>query len=105
LKQRNTKKSKNMNIKTTIELEDSGQDFLLLNLDEDGVILSTEPFQTSVWKGGAVPMTMVKIGKELPIHKPPHINFGFLKHKVKSITNHEIASVPRNDEPQHNITT
>lgn len=73
---------------TIIELEDNGQDFLEIVTDQDGVIIETRPFQTSVWKGGIIPIEqkhMMKVGKNLPIHHPPNINFGFLKHKIKSV--------------------
>lgn len=70
---------------TIIELEDKGQDFLELITDEYGVIVDAKPFQKDIWVGGIIPETMLAVGKALPIHKPPHINYGFLKHNVKSI--------------------
>jgi hypothetical protein len=72
---------------TIIELEDNGQDFLKLITDQNGVILDAKPFQKEVWAGGVIPLDfgMLVVGEALPIHKPPHINFGFLKHNVKSI--------------------
>lgn len=71
---------------TVIELEDNGQDFLELITDEKGVIVDVKPFQKDVWIGGIIPIeTMLEVGKALPIHKPPHIHYGFLKHNVKSI--------------------
>ncbi len=71
-------------MKHLIELEDNGQDFLLIHV-EDNFIIKTEPFQTDIWEGSYVPIEDVKVGEEMPIHKPPHINFGYLKHKVESI--------------------
>lgn len=68
-----------------IYLEDNGQDFTEIICDDDGVIIETIPFQTEIWKGGAVSTVMIEVGKELPLHHPPHINFGFLKHKVEKI--------------------
>ena len=72
----------------TIELEDNGQDFLEIDIDMNGVITATRPFQSAIWKGGIVPIEapgMLEVGKPFPIHKPPEINYGFLKHKIKSI--------------------
>lgn len=74
-------------MKRVIQLEDNGQDFLQVVTDDRGEIIETRPFQTDIWKGGFIPLEMVVVGKELPIHHPPHINFGFLKHKVESIVN------------------
>lgn len=71
---------------TIIELEDNGQDFLELITDHKGVIIDAKPFQKEIWAGGIIPIEfMLVVGEELPIHKPPHFNYGFLKHKVKSI--------------------
>ena len=71
---------------TIIELEDNGQDFLELITDQKGIIIDAKPFQKEIWAGGIIPIeTMLIVGEELPLHKPPHFNYGFLKHKVKSI--------------------
>jgi len=74
-----------VNAALIIELEDKGQDFLEFQVDKDGIILKAIPYQTEIWKGAYIPLTSVKVGKVLPIHKPPYINFGFLKYKVKSV--------------------
>lgn len=71
-------------MKTKITLEDKGQDFLEV-IVEDNKIIQTLPFQTDIWKGAYVPVEMVIVGKKMPIHKPPHINFGFLNYKVESV--------------------
>lgn len=71
-----------------IYLEDKGQDFLKFTCDEDGIIVKTEPFQNILWDGGVIPVhddEMVKVGELCPIHKPPHINFGFLKYRIIEI--------------------
>lgn len=74
---------------TKIELEDNGQDLLELVTDENGVVIDAGPFQKSVWIGASIPISehqnLLVIGEGLPIHHPPHINYGFLKHKVISI--------------------
>jgi len=73
---------------TIIELEDNGQDFLELVTNHAGIIIDAKPFQKDVWEGGIIPISdleMCVVGEPLPIHKPPHINFGFLKHNIKSI--------------------
>lgn len=75
-------------MKTKITLEDNGQDFLEFICDERGKIIETKPFQGSVWNGGFIPLRqpeMVSVGRECPIHHPPHIEFGFLKHKIEKI--------------------
>ncbi len=74
---------------TVIHLEDNGQDFLEIVCDENGEIVETKPFQTSIWKGGYIPIEspdMLEPGKLCPIHKPPHINYGFLKHRILKVT-------------------
>lgn len=70
----------------TVKLEDNGQDFLEFITDEYGTIIEAKPFQTDIWKGGYICIEMQEIGKECMMHKPPHILFGHLKHKVVSIT-------------------
>ncbi|WP_234111395.1 hypothetical protein [Chryseobacterium sp. R2A-55] len=77
---------------TIIELEDNGQDFLEIVCDENGEIIETKPFQSSIWKGGFIPIKspdMLLPGLPCPIHKPPHINYGFLKHRIKNVTTKE----------------
>lgn len=69
-----------------VELEDNGQDFLHFITDNDGVIQEAHPFQTSVWKGGVIPIEIQEIGMPCMIHHPPNINYGFLKHNVLSIS-------------------
>lgn len=73
---------------TIIHLEDNGQDFLMLVTDSSGVVIKAEPFQTEIWKGSIIPIHapgMVETGKECPIHNPPYINYGYLKHKIEKI--------------------
>lgn len=71
--------------KTIIHLEDNGQDFTRFVCNEAGVILEALPFQSSIWAGGFIPLDMVKAGEPCPMHKPPHINFGWIKHNVEQI--------------------
>lgn len=74
---------------TKITLEDNGQDFLTLFVDnKTGKVLDAKPFQSSIWTGASIPVWVeefVKVGAECPIHNPPHIMFGFLKHKIEKI--------------------
>lgn len=72
---------------TVIKLEDNGQDFLELITDHVGVIIDAKPFQKEIWKGGYIPIKApeCRVGEFLPIHKPPHIEYGFLKHRIESI--------------------
>ncbi|WP_264520363.1 hypothetical protein [Flavobacterium sp. N1994] len=73
---------------TFITLEDNGQDFLTVVTDEHGKIVETRPFQTDIWKGGIVPITSLEMmapGQPMPLHKPPHINYGFLKHRIEKV--------------------
>lgn len=69
-----------------IELEDNGQDFLSFTTDADGTIIKTEPFQGEVWNGGYIPVLSQFQGELCMMHKPPHIDRGFLKHRVTKIT-------------------
>ena len=76
-------------MKTTgylVELEDNGQDFLKFTTDESGTIVKTEPFQGEAWNGGYIPIESQQVGEMCMMHKPPHINYGFLKHRVEKIT-------------------
>lgn len=73
---------------TKITLEDNGQDFLELYVDKAGCVIDIKPFQCSIWAGAYVPVDiedLVKIGDLCPIHNPPHITFGWLKHRVEKI--------------------
>ncbi len=67
-----------------ITLEDKGQDFLWLLIDNYTVV-EAGPFQGNIWKGAFVPVPMVKVGELCPIHHPPHIRVGFLKYRVEKI--------------------
>ena len=73
---------------TKITLEDNGQDFLELYVDDKGKVIDAQPFQGSIWAGAMIPLgigDMVEPGKLLPIHNPPHIEYGFLKHKIEKV--------------------
>ena len=70
--------------KHIIHLEDNGQDFLQLVV-EDGIVTEAKPFQTDIWKGASIPVDFIEVGEPCPIHHPPHINYGYLKHKVEKI--------------------
>ena len=73
-------------MKTRIELEDNGQDFLSFIVDENCVIIETQPFQGKIWNGSYIPIEseMCEVGKPCPIHNNT-IKFGFLKHKIAKI--------------------
>ncbi len=71
-----------------ITLEDNGQDFTKIFCDNKGKVIDVEPFQKEIWIGSFIPIkdkTMFQKGKQLPIHNPPHIVFGFLDHKIENI--------------------
>ena len=73
---------------TKITLEDCGQDLLVLYVDSIGKVIEAAPFQNSVWVGATIPIwseEIVKVGELCPIHKPPHLNYSFLKYKIESI--------------------
>lgn len=77
-------------MKTKITLEDNGQDFLEFICNDDGVIVETFPFQGDIWNGGVIPIKnseMCKVGGFCPMHNPPHIKYGYLKHKIAKIEN------------------
>lgn len=69
-----------------IELEDNGQDFLRFTTDKAGMIIKTEPLQGEVWNGGYIPVEAQFEGDLCMMHKPPHIVFGYLNHRVTKIT-------------------
>lgn len=68
-----------------ITLEDKGQDLLWLRVNEGGLVEEAGPFQNSIWKDSYVPYWSARVGSLCPIHKPPHIDRGFLKYKIESI--------------------
>ena len=70
----------------TIELEDNGQDFLTFTTNEIGTIINTKPFQGEIWNGGYIPVHSQLEGELCMLHKLPEFNYGFLKHRVKKIT-------------------
>lgn len=73
---------------TKITLEDQGQDFLELYVDEHGIVMDAQPFQSSIWKGALIPIKnkkMFKVGVRCPIHHPPCIIYGFLKYLIEKI--------------------
>lgn len=75
-------------ITTKITLEDQGQDLLELYVSEEEVVIDAQPFQSSIWKGAMIPLSdkgMCKVGKQCPIHHPPHILYGFLNYKIEKI--------------------
>lgn len=75
-------------MRTKIILEDNGQDFLEFICNEEGIIVETQPFQGGIWNGAYIPIEspdLVKVGEECPIHNPPHIYYGSLKHKIEKI--------------------
>ena len=69
-----------------VELEDNGQDFLEFTTDKNGTIIKTEPFQGEAWNGAYIPIESQQVGEMCMIHKPPNIEYGYLKHKVINIT-------------------
>lgn len=69
-----------------VQLEDLGQDLLSIITDDKGMVLETRPFHTDLYKGALIPIEQQVIGEECMIHNPPHIEYGFLKYKVLSIT-------------------
>lgn len=73
-----------------VELKDNGQDFTKLITDDAGVVVRSEPFQTSIWKGAYIPIESLIIGDLCMIHHPPNIVYGHLKHEVLSITEIEL---------------
>ena len=73
---------------TKITLEDTGQDLLELFVNDQCEVIEAGPFQNSVWGGATIPVTidgMVRPGELCPIHNPPHIIFGLLRHKVEKV--------------------
>lgn len=70
--------------KHIIHFEDNGQDFLQFIVENDKVV-EAKPFQSKIWEGASIPVEIVIVGERCPIHHPPHINFGYLKHKVEKI--------------------
>lgn len=77
-----------MDKKIIIILEDIGQDITRIICNHKGVIVKTEPYQSEIWEGGLIPLrdkVLMKIGNFCPIHKPPHISYGYLGYKIQNI--------------------
>lgn len=77
-----------MATKIKITLEDRGQDFTTLYTDEQGIVTDVQPFQAHIWRGAIIPVydtEMFRVGERLPIHHPPHIEYGFLRYKIQKI--------------------
>jgi len=65
----------------TIEFVDNGQDFLEWIIRDD-IVIDCQPFQFTVWAGGAV-----KIQGNQLFYRPKHkTDFFPLKHRIESIT-------------------
>lgn len=93
---------------TKITLEDKGQDFTSLIVSDKGKVLEARPFQTSIWKGAYIPITvdgMVQVGKLCPIHNPPHINYGHLKYKIERIEQIEYQPKTKTDHVKESKET
>lgn len=72
-------------MKRRITIEDNGQDVLWFVTNEQDEVIDAGPFQKKVWVGSYIPNNMLEVGKACPIHNPPCIKYGYLKHKVESI--------------------
>lgn len=74
---------------TKITLEDKGQDLLSITTDKSGLVIETNnSLQTKLWGRSYIPISnpdLVAVGKLLPIHHPPEIQFGYLKYKITKI--------------------
>lgn len=73
---------------TKITLEDRGQDFLELYVNDKGVVIDAKPFLYPTWAGAYIPVSdksMMRVGEPCPIHHPPHIVFGFLRYNIEKI--------------------
>lgn len=71
-----------------ITLEDRGQDFTTFYTDEQGIVTDAQPFQARIWRGAIIPVydtEMFRVGERLPIHHPPYIEYGFLRHRIQKI--------------------
>lgn len=69
-----------------VELEDRCQDLLSFTVNEKCEIIDCVSFGPKIYIGGYIPIEQQKIGEPCMIHHPPHIEFGFLKYNVVSIS-------------------
>ncbi len=67
-----------------IEFEDKGQDFLKWQLNKNGKVIRSTPFQTDVWKNTYVNLDALKVGKE-PLIVNKHVGFGSMNYKIISV--------------------
>jgi hypothetical protein len=51
----------------TVEFQDDGQDFLEWDIDDNGVVVESRPFQTMVWGGSKVDTGTMRKGRRLAI--------------------------------------
>lgn len=68
---------------SVIHFEDHGQDFLLWHVNDEGVVVKSEPFQTGVWKGAKITnFKTLKVGDKVDIthmHKNTSIKYPITK--------------------------
>lgn len=71
---------------TEIHFEDNGQDFLFWVINEKGLVVDSQPFQASVWRGFEVDMSIMEAGKPLVVFPSYDLDNGtVLKHLVKEV--------------------
>ena len=75
----------------TIEFEDHGQDFLEWDIDEEGKVVDSRPFQAWAWNGTIVHNKDIRPGDLLAISSPRmkksehYMKFALLNYPVKSV--------------------
>lgn len=67
-----------------VELQDQGQDFTELYVNEAGEIIDARPFQRWLWKGHVIAQKHIRRGMRLRLAKPG-LNPMILKYPVVSV--------------------
>ena len=67
-----------------IEFEDHGQDFLYWQLDADGKVVASMPYQSEIWNGTIVNLKELKLGEQ-PLIITKYGKFSSINYKVLSV--------------------
>jgi hypothetical protein len=62
-----------------IYFEDKMQDFLMWEIDKEGVIINSEPFQKSIWAGEKLILNSIQKGKKPIFENGRTLNYKIIK--------------------------
>jgi len=74
---------------TKITFEDHGQDFLEWDVDENGEVIHSRPFQNQVWSGGFIWNEQVNTGDKIIYMSPRSDHPIEIKYPVVAVNTHK----------------